>query len=101
VANFEDDTLTRILIPEPGANPQPSLVEVGDGPVDVAVGEGAVWVVNQLDRTVMRIDEETGDVVETISVGNVPQRVAAGEGLVWVTVRAPEAEDLESGTTTS
>ena len=63
---------------------------VGDGPVDVAVGEGAVWVVNQLDGTVMRLDPETGKVVATIHVGNEPQRIAAGEGRVWVTVRAPE-----------
>ena len=35
---------------------------------------------NQLDRTVMRIDPESGDVVATIALGNEPQRVAAGEG---------------------
>ena len=47
---------------------------------------------NQLDRTVTRIDEESGDVVKTIDIGNHPQRVAAGEGFVWVTVRAPDEE---------
>jgi streptogramin lyase len=74
---------------------------VGDGPVDVAVADGAVWVVNRLDASMTRIDEASGDVVETIEVGNDPQRVAAGEGSVWVTVRAPEDESLESDTTTS
>jgi streptogramin lyase len=73
---------------------------VGDGPVDVSVGEGAVWIVNQLDRTVTRLDPQSGEVEATIRVGNEPQRVAAGEGSVWVTVRAPETEELEFGTTT-
>ena len=68
--------------------------------MDVAFGEGAVWVVNQLDRTVMRLDPESGDVVATIEIGNEPQRVAAGEGSVWVTVRAPVEDSLESDATT-
>jgi YVTN family beta-propeller protein len=71
----------------------PTTIPVGDGPVDVAFGEGALWVVNQLDGTVSRIDPESNEVVETISVGSEPQRVAAGEGRVWVTVRAPEEPD--------
>ena len=90
VANFEDDTVTRISIPGPGQTATTTTFDVGDGPVDVAVGEGAVWVANQLDRSVTRIDPESGDVVATIGLGNEPQRVAAGEGSVWVTVRAPE-----------
>jgi YVTN family beta-propeller protein len=93
VANFAEDTVTRIAIPGPGQTETLSHFPVGDGPVDVAVGEGAVWVVNQLDRTVMRIDPESGDVEETIRIGNEPQRVAAGEGFVWVTVRDAPAED--------
>ena len=62
---------------------------VGDGPVDVAVDETGVWVANSLDRTVSRLDPESGDMVATIEIGNEPQRIAAGEGAVWVTVQAP------------
>jgi YVTN family beta-propeller protein len=90
VANFEDDTVTRIAISGRGQTPTLTLIPVGDGPADVAVGEGGVWVVNRLDRTVTRIDPATGQVVATIGIGNEPQRVAAGEGAVWVTVRAKE-----------
>ena len=90
VANFEDDTVTRIEVPGPGQTPSLTSIPVGDGPVDVAVGEGGVWVANQLGHSVTRIDPESGDVVETIGIGNEPQRVAAGYGSVWVTVRAPE-----------
>ena len=60
----------------------------------MAFGEGGVWVANQLDHTVMRLDAETGKRVATIELGNEPQRVAAGEGRVWVTVRAPDADAL-------
>ena len=91
VANFEDDTVTRIAIPAPGQTPSFSgSFDVGDGPVDVAVGEGAVWVANQLERSVTRLDPESGHVEATIRLGNEPQRLATGAGKVWVTVRAPE-----------
>jgi len=93
VTNFEDDTVTRIVITAPGQTPTLTTIPVGDGPVDVAFGEGGVWVVSSLDRAVTRIDPESGDVTAAIRIGNEPQRVAAGEGAVWVTVRAPETEE--------
>jgi YVTN family beta-propeller protein len=92
VANFDDDTVSRIDVPGGGEGVTVTRIPVGDGPVDVAVGEGGVWVVNSLDRTVMRLDPETGNVVATIEVGNEPQRVAAGGSAVWVTVRTPKTE---------
>jgi YVTN family beta-propeller protein len=99
VANFDDNTVTRIVISGRGQTPTISIIEVGDGPVDVAFGEGAVWVVNQLERTVMRIDPESEKVVAKIEIGNEPQRVAAGQGAVWVTVRSPTEDSSESETT--
>ena len=91
--------MTRVQIPGRGQTPTLTQIPVGDGPVDVAFGEGAVWVANSLGRTVSRIDPETNEVVETIGVGNAPQRLAAGAGSVWVTVQAPEDEGLESDST--
>jgi serine/threonine protein kinase len=95
VANYADDTVTRVSIPGPGAPEVPTTFGVGDGPVDVAVDPDGVWVVNQLARTVMRLDPESGHVDATIRIGNEPQRIAVGEGRVWVTVRAPEPEAAE------
>jgi len=92
VANFGDDTVTKITIPGPGESATLTTTDVGDGPVDVAVGEKAVWVANQLDRSVSRIDPETSEVTSTIPLGNEPQRLAAGDGRIWVTVRASEEE---------
>jgi YVTN family beta-propeller protein len=42
VANFEDDTVTRIAIPEQGQTATLTHIPVGDGPIDVAFGEGGV-----------------------------------------------------------
>ena len=81
--------MTRILF-EPRRRADAKDFPVGDGPVDVAVGEGGVWVASSLDRTVTRLDPATGEIVATIELGNEPQRLAAGGGAVWVSVRAPE-----------
>ena len=53
--------------------------------MSVAVGEGAVWVANELSATVSRIDPEKNEVVETIPLGNRPPD-RRGHGRVWVTV---------------
>ena len=79
-----DDLVARI---DPG-NYASFQIPVGDRPVAVAVGEGAVWVANAGDGTVSRIDPETSDVT-TIDVGQAPAGIAVGNGLVWVTVQSP------------
>jgi peptide/nickel transport system substrate-binding protein len=59
-------------------------VPVGNGPTSIAVGEGAVWVVNSMDETVSRVDPETGGVVQRIDVGGDPGGIAVGADAVWV-----------------
>ena len=96
VANFEDDTVTRIAIPGRGQTPtlthDPRRRRPGRrrGRRGQRLGRDS-----SLDRSVTRIDPESGDVEATIGVGNEPQRVAAGEGGVWVTVRAPHDRDRD------
>ena len=90
VANFDDDTVSRIVGLGSGQARTVKHFPVGDGPVDVAVGEGGVWVASSRDRTVTRLDPESGEAVARIEIGNEPRRIAAGEGAVWVSVRAPE-----------
>jgi YVTN family beta-propeller protein len=89
VADFQENAVTRISVPRGGfpATP-PERISVGHGPIDVAVGDGAVWVVNANDGTVSRIDPMKNKVVKTIHVGNAPQRIGAGLGRVWITVAA-------------
>ena len=57
------------------------------GPDAVAVAEGTVWVANQLDDSVTRVDVRSGRVGRTIEVGHEPVALAASEGLVWVANR--------------
>ncbi|MDF1797966.1 MAG: hypothetical protein P1V81_02230 [Planctomycetota bacterium] len=63
-----------------------ATIEVGPTPLFLACGEGAVWVINQGDGTVSRVDPETDTVEATIAVGidGPGGDIAVGEGLVWV-----------------
>ena len=57
---------------------------VGTGPVDVAVGAGAVWVTSATDGQVLRVEPREVRVTEAINVGRGPEAVAVGDGAVWV-----------------
>lgn len=84
--------------PTQAATPTATIV-VGDEPYYPAVGEGAVWVPNRRDGTLMRVDPETNAVVATIPIGDpgrgsrfgsapspgVAASAAVGGGFVWVT----------------
>jgi streptogramin lyase/predicted Ser/Thr protein kinase len=61
-------------------------VRVGEDPTGIAIGEdGDLWVINQGDSTVNRIDPETGEVTPGKSTLGIPSGIAAGEGAVWIT----------------
>jgi outer membrane protein assembly factor BamB len=57
---------------------------VGNTPSTIAVGEGAVWVLNADDQTISKIDPETRTVVKTFGTGGITTDLAVGEGGVWV-----------------
>jgi YVTN family beta-propeller protein len=87
VANYTDDSVSRLKLGELVSPAGVDTIGVGDGPVDIAVGRTAVWVVNQIDQSVARIDPRTNEVVATIGLRQEPQRVAATADTIWVTVR--------------
>ena len=60
-------------------------VGVGGNPTGVALGDGSVWVINQDDQTVQRIDPETGEVLATKASLGTPTGIAYGEDAVWIT----------------
>ena len=67
------------------ATDQTQVVQVGDGPDAVAVGEGSVWVANSGDGTVSEVNPAAGRTVgDPIYVGNGPSGIAVGQGAVWV-----------------
>ena len=71
--------------------------DLGRTPADVAVGEGATWVVDADERTVARVDARTGS-TDTFATGATPTDVATGADAVWVAEGGPIA-GTQSGTT--
>jgi YVTN family beta-propeller protein len=60
-------------------------VPLGNSPFSIATGLGGVWITDDEDDTVTRIDPRSANAVTaTRPVGQVPDAVAAGEGAVWV-----------------
>jgi len=77
------NSLVRI---DSSTNAFDEAIRVGEDPTGVAIGEdGDLWVINQGDTTVNRIDAETGEVTPAKSTLGIPTGVAAGEGAVWIT----------------
>ncbi len=70
---------------DPDAERVDARVALGNSPNSIAIGEGGVWVTDDVDNTVSRIDPGgTHTVSGTTPVGQEPASVAAGEGAVWV-----------------
>jgi serine/threonine-protein kinase len=68
------------------ANAFDEAMRVGEDPTGIAIGEdGDIWVINEGDSTVNRIDPETGEVTPGKSTLGIPSGIAAGEGAVWIT----------------
>ena len=76
---------TRVAFRVEQAAPNPvQTIPVGSRPVDVAVGGGSLWVSNQDDGTVSRLDPASRTVTATIPVGGQPGGVGFGDGSLWV-----------------
>src|ERR687897_2889237 len=75
---------------------------VGKTPSTIAVGEGAVWVLNADDQTISKINPQTKE-VETFGTGGITTDLAVGEGAVWVGngAQTPGAVDIASTTSVS
>jgi YVTN family beta-propeller protein len=69
---------------DPKTNKVAGHVPVGSRPDAVDVGEGAVWVANLDDKTLMRVDPDTRTVEHTFSLDATPTGIAVGFGAVWV-----------------
>src|SRR5262245_12979203 len=65
-------------------------VPLGMAPSTVAVGEGAVWVIDAYDQTVARVDANDLADAQRFSTGSTPTDIAVGEGAVWVANLGPD-----------
>jgi YVTN family beta-propeller protein len=70
---------------DPASHRVTARVSVGNSPTAIATGADGVWVTDDEDNTVTRIDPASeGAVVATTSVGQGPTALAVGAGGVWV-----------------
>jgi len=60
-----------------------TTVDVGNNPAAIVAGAGFVWVANEADGTVTRIDPTTL-VTTTIPVGHAPAAISVGADALWV-----------------
>jgi peptide/nickel transport system substrate-binding protein len=81
VTSEEGATVFRI---EPRSGTVVGTIAVGNGPVDVAVADGAAWIANRQDATVSRVDPATDAVTDIVKVPRDPSAITPGEGGVWV-----------------
>ena len=82
-AAFGDSTLARV---DTSPVREAGLAVAGEGPSDVLVAFGSVWVSNSADSSVQRFDPltfEAGSVRE-LTVGRRPSAMAASEDSIWV-----------------
>jgi DNA-binding beta-propeller fold protein YncE len=85
-----DRRVQRVLSVRPAPRPT-ALPPPGDESADaafsaIALGEGAVWVLGDLeDPRLWRLDSTSGKLTATITLPSAPKDVAVGEGAVWVT----------------
>jgi DNA-binding beta-propeller fold protein YncE len=74
----------RLVRIDPITNKITGTFHVGTSASSVAVGDGAVWVVDDKSQDLVKVDPSSGKVKARIPVGKDPSAVAVGEGAVWV-----------------
>jgi YVTN family beta-propeller protein len=73
-----------VAVINPASNRVVEALQVGGQPGAIAVGAGAVWVANEADRTLTRLEPATRAVERRIALEGTPTGVAAGPTGVWV-----------------
>jgi len=76
--------LNSVAMIDPTNNRIVADVPVGANPVGLVVADGSVWLINQDDRTLMRIDLHTRKLVKTIALDGAPTGIASGDGSIWI-----------------
>jgi DNA-binding SARP family transcriptional activator/ABC-type branched-subunit amino acid transport system substrate-binding protein/streptogramin lyase len=61
-----------------------ATVPLGTAPSTIAVGAGAVWVLDADDKTISVIDPNTRSLESVFSTSSTPTDLAAGAGALWI-----------------
>lgn len=79
----------KVIRLDPKTGDRVAQIQAGSSPRFTAIGGGSVWVLNQADGTVTRIDPKTNTVTATITVSSQPVDggdMAFGGGYAWARV---------------
>jgi streptogramin lyase len=77
----------RVIRFDPSATQVEYSESVGAGTNDMAVSEDAVWLTNEIDQTLLRLDVETNEIKTVLNrdaFDAAPKSVDVGGGFVWV-----------------
>jgi DNA-binding beta-propeller fold protein YncE len=87
VSGFRDDELYKV---DTKTNSLVQTIPVHASPRFLAAGEGSIWVLNQGDGSVQRIDPDSGKVLATIATDHpgLGGDITTGGGFVWVTLQS-------------
>ncbi|MDP9342090.1 MAG: protein kinase [Actinomycetota bacterium] len=69
---------------DPGSDQAGKSIKVASSIRGVAYGLGALWVLDDFDETVLKLDPTTGAKLDTFPVAGNPVAIAADFGSVWV-----------------
>ena len=83
-------TSPRVSRIDAATNEVVKKVRTGTSPAAVVVAFGGIWVADNFENTVSRIDP-SNFVAPPIPVGHGPQAIADGEGSVWVAVTGDDS----------
>jgi ABC-type branched-subunit amino acid transport system substrate-binding protein/streptogramin lyase len=75
---------TGVAAIDPTGDKVSALIESAVAPSNLAVGDGAVWVLSSQDGTVSRIDPKTKAIIQRIRTTGVVTDIAAGGGALWL-----------------
>lgn len=65
-------------------NEAPIEIPVGSQPDDVAIDDNSLWITNEGDSTLSKVDPSTNQEIASTPVPSAPRSVATGGGAVWV-----------------
>ncbi|WP_262266176.1 Vgb family protein [Microvirga yunnanensis] len=99
VTGFERGELYKF---DARANALVRTIPLRPGPRFLTAGEGSIWVHNQGDNSVQRIDPASGQVIATIETGLSGRGgdIATGGGYVWLTLKDTPLIQIDPKTNT-
>lgn len=86
VSSAASDRLQRI---DAGRGAVAETIVAGDGAAALAANDEAVWVANEVERTVWRLDP-SGERLATLKLDAQPSGIVIADDGVWVSLRAAE-----------